>query len=164
MAGWLFKEEPDHYGFHDLERDGETIWDGVENALARQHLRQVRAGDRIWYYHTGKEKAIVGEMVAVGDAFADPARNHNDARAVVVRVRPVRRLPRPVTLRRIKEDETLANWELVRMARLSVMPVSADQWRRVEQLAREGQGNVAGADTERKSAAVRRRRQDPANS
>ena len=73
MAYWLFKEEPDHYSYADLERDKSALWDGVTNALARQHLRQARAGDRVLYYHTGKEKAVVGEMRITRDPYPDPA-------------------------------------------------------------------------------------------
>jgi predicted RNA-binding protein with PUA-like domain len=133
MACWLFKEEPDHYNFADLERDGTTLWDGVTNNLARLNLRKVRAGDRIFYYHTGKEKAVVGEMKAVSGPLAD----HADPKAVAVRVRAVRRLPRPVPLSRIKDEPTLADWDLVRISRLSVVPVTPAQWRRVKDLSRE---------------------------
>ena len=82
---WLFKEEPDHYNFADLERDGTTLWDGVVNNLARQHLRQVRRGDRVLYYHTGKEKAVIGEMEVVSDPQTDPT--DLDPKAVAVRVK-----------------------------------------------------------------------------
>ena len=103
MALWLFKEEPDHYSFDDLGRDGRAVWDGVTNALALQNLRKVRPGDRVLYYHTGKVKAVVGEMrVAAGEA-------------------------------------DLANWELVRLPRLSVMPVTEAQWRCVEALSEQGE-------------------------
>jgi predicted RNA-binding protein with PUA-like domain len=132
MANWLFKEEPDHYSFSDLERDGNATWDGVSNNLARLNLRKVRRGDRILYYHTGKEKAVVGEMVAVSDSMPDP--NGEDSKAVVVQVRPVRRLPNAVALARIKSDPQLATWDLVRLPRLSVLPVSDSQWQRVEEL------------------------------
>jgi predicted RNA-binding protein with PUA-like domain len=132
MANWLFKEEPDHYSYADLERDGSAAWDGVTNALARQNLRKVRKGDHILYYHTGKEKAVVGEMVAVADATADP--KDADAKAVVLTVKPVRRLQKPVSLKQIKEDAALADWDLVRNSRLSVMPVSKKQWERVQEL------------------------------
>ncbi|HLJ96294.1 MAG TPA: EVE domain-containing protein [Gemmataceae bacterium] len=132
MAYWLFKEEPEHYCYSDLEREQTTFWDGVTNNLARKYLRQVRRGDRIWFYHTGTVKAVVGEMRAVEDARPDE--NTADPNAVVVQVRPVRRLHHPVSLGRIKEDPLLAQWELVRLPRLSVMPVSADQWHRVEEL------------------------------
>jgi predicted RNA-binding protein with PUA-like domain len=134
MARWLFKVEPDCYSFADLERDRSTLWDGVSNALARKHLRQVQPGDRIWFYHTGDEKAVVGLMEAVTGPQPDP--NDDDDKAVVVEVKPVKRLKNPVTLARIKEDALLADWELVRLPRLSVMPVSDAQWRRIEELAK----------------------------
>jgi predicted RNA-binding protein with PUA-like domain len=131
-SGWLFKEEPDHYNIADLERDGSTWWDGVDNALARQHLRQVKPGDRVLYYHTGKERAVVGEMRVLEGPTADPA--EKDPKAVVVKVAKVKRWPCPVTLAQIKADPVLAGWDLVRLPRLSVVPVSAEQWRRVEEL------------------------------
>lgn len=132
MAFWLFKEEPDHYSFSDLERDGSTLWDGVANNLARQNLRQVRSGDRVLYYHTGKEKAIVAEMRVASDPMPDAA--GTDPKAVVVRVEPVRWLRHPVTLERIKKDPQLADWALVRLPRLSIMKVTEVQWERVEEL------------------------------
>jgi len=131
MAFWLFKEEPTHYNFADLEKDGSTVWDGVNNNLARKHLRSVKAGDRILYYHTGKEKAVVGEMRAASDAESTAEGG------VRVKVEPVKRLPAPVPLSVIKKDADLADWELVRISRLSVMPVSAKQWKRIEQLSKE---------------------------
>jgi predicted RNA-binding protein with PUA-like domain len=134
MARWLFKEEPDHYNFADLERDGTTLWDGVTNAQARLNLRKVKRGERILYYHTGKEKAVVGEMKAVGNPMPDP--KDADPKAVVVKVEAVRRWPRPVTLKEIREDPELAQWDLVRNSRLSVMSVTEAQWRRVEELSR----------------------------
>lgn len=135
MAYWLFKEEPTHYSLADLERDGRAVWDGVENALALKHLRNVRKGDAIFLYHTGKEKAVVGVMEALSDAYPDPAQK--DERLAVVDVKPVRRLSRPVTLGEIKADPFFAGWELVRMGRLSVMPVSADQWQRIEAMSKK---------------------------
>jgi len=132
MARWLFKEEPEHYNFQTLQRDGKVVWEGVSNALARQHLRRVRQGDRVLFYHTGKEKAVVGEMQVLTDPYPDPA----DDKGVVVEVAPVRALARPVPLKEIKADPLLAGWELVRLPRLSVMPVTDEQWKRVEELAR----------------------------
>jgi len=132
MALWLFKQEPTDYSFSDLQRDGTTRWDGVTNNLARRNLRQVRRGDRVLYYHTGKEKAVVGEMRVIGDAKPDPA--GDDPKAVVVEVKPVRQLRHPVSLGRIKADPVLAEWDLVRLPRLSVLPVTEAQWRRVEEL------------------------------
>lgn len=136
MALWLFKEEPDHYSFSDLERDGSTLWDGVTNNLARKNLRSVEAGDRIWFYHTGKEKAVVGEMKAVSGPLPDPTAD--DARGVAIKVKASRRLPQPVSLEQIKNDKALAGWDLVRLPRLSVMPVTKAQWHRVEELAAGG--------------------------
>jgi predicted RNA-binding protein with PUA-like domain len=135
MARWLFKEEPEHYSFADLERDKETLWEGVTNNLARLHLRKVQKGDRILYYHTGKEKAVVGEMLALSGPLPDPI--DPDPKAVAVRVKPVRRLAAPVPLARIKQEKLLRDWDLVRNSRLSVMPVSDAQWKRVEEMSAE---------------------------
>jgi predicted RNA-binding protein with PUA-like domain len=135
MAYWLFKEEPEHYNFGDLERDETTLWDGVLNNLALQNLRQVKRGDLVLYYHTGKEKAIVGEMHAVSDAM--PGRDSSDPKSVVVKVEALRRLTHPVPLSRIKSDRKLAKWELVRLPRLSVLPVTEAQWLRVQELSKE---------------------------
>ena len=132
-GGWLFKEEPEHYSFADLVRDGETVWDGVTNNLARQNLRKVQKGDRVLYYHTGKEKAIVGEMKVVEGPGPDP--QDDDPKAVVVKVKFVKPWPNPLTLKRIKQEPKLVGWELVRISRLSVMPVSSEQWALLEQLA-----------------------------
>lgn len=132
MALWLFKEEPTHYSFADLQRDGKALWSGVSNNLALQHLRKVRKGDRILYYHTGKEKAVVGVMRAAGNPKPDP--EADDPKLVAVEVKPVRALARPVPLSEIKRDATLADWDLVRLSRLSVLPVSDEQWRRIEEL------------------------------
>lgn len=128
MARWLFKEEPSCYSFSDLERDGSTKWEGVKNALALKNLRQIKAGDQVLLYHTGKEKAVVGEMRAVK---ADDG---------VVTVAPVRRLKRPVTLAELKEQQALASWELIRISRLSVMPVSDAQWQVISKLAESDPG------------------------
>ena len=129
MAFWLFKQEPDCYSYSDLERDGSTLWDGVTNALALKHLRQTQPGDQAFFYHTGAEKAIVGIMKITGMPQADP--NQNDPKRVVVRVAAMRRLTSPVGLAIIKSDPLFADWELVRIARLSVMPVSETRWQRI---------------------------------
>jgi|SRR5579875_3837633 len=136
MGFWLFKEEPTHYSFAQLQREGRTVWDGVRNPLARQNLSQVRKGDRVFFYHTGKEKAIVGEMRVVRDPWTDA--QADDPKEVLVEVEAVRPLPHPVPLRRIKADPLLADWDLVRLPRLSVMPVSEQQWRRIEELSKQG--------------------------
>jgi predicted RNA-binding protein with PUA-like domain len=136
MAYWLFKEEPDHYSLEQLFRDKRTVWDGVENNLALKHLRSVQKGDRVLYYHTGTEKAVVGVMQVVKGPYPDPARD--DARLVVVDVKPVRRLDRPVTLAEIKANPKFADFALVRISRLSVMPVTDEQWEEIERLSKEG--------------------------
>jgi predicted RNA-binding protein with PUA-like domain len=133
-GGWLFKEEPSSYSYAALEKDGETIWTGVQNPLARKYLRQVREGNRVLYYHTGKERAIVGEMRVAADPTNDP--DGADAKAVAVKVEPVMRWNPPVTLEQIKNDPLFAGWELVRLPRLSVMPVSPEHWRRLEEICR----------------------------
>ncbi|MFL5241903.1 MAG: EVE domain-containing protein [Gemmataceae bacterium] len=135
MAYWLFKEEPDHYSFTDLERDGSTLWDGVANNMALKNLRQVKPGDRVLFYHTGKEKTVVGEMLIL----TEPRNEHqaNGRRSVSVEVAPVRRLPQPISLARIKADPALKDWDLVRLPRLSVMAVTAAQWKRIEEMSKD---------------------------
>src|SRR5712671_3484113 len=97
---WLFKEEPSNYGFDALVKDKKTVWSGVKNPLAQKHLHGVRRGDRIFYYHTGDEKAVVGVAKALGDAYGDP--KDNAGKTAVVDVAPVRTLKRPVSLAEIK--------------------------------------------------------------
>lgn len=129
---WLFKEEPGHYSFADLERDGSTWWTGVTNNLARQNLRKVKTGDQVLYYHTGKEKAVVGEMRVVEGPQPDP--DSDDPKAVRVKVQAVRSWPKPITLKEIKLETSLAGWDLLRMSRLSIVPVSTEQWSHLERL------------------------------
>ena len=133
MAFWLFKEEPGSYSFSQLERDGSTTWSGVANALAQKHLRAVAKGDWIFFYHTGNEKAVVGIMEATADAKADP--DDQAGKRFVVQVKPVRKLEASVTLAAIKADAVFAEWELVRLSRLSVMPVPAELWQKIEAMA-----------------------------
>lgn len=134
MAYWLFKEEPDHYSLDDLFHDKRTVWDGVENNLALKHLRSVKKGDRVLYYHTGPVKAVVGVMEVVKGPYGDPTRD--DARLVVVDVKPVRRFDRPVSLAEIKSNPKFSDFALVRNSRLSVMPVTDEQWARIERLSK----------------------------
>jgi predicted RNA-binding protein with PUA-like domain len=129
MAQWLVKEEPDHYGYGQLEREGKTVWAGVRNPLAQKHLRSIRRGDRIFYYHTGKEKAVVGIAQALSDAYPDPSDTSGQLHALDVG--PVRKLPTPVTLASIKADAAFSSFPLVRMSRLSVMPVTDEEWKRI---------------------------------
>jgi predicted RNA-binding protein with PUA-like domain len=130
---WLFKEEPSHYSFDALVKDRKTVWSGVRNPLAQKHLRSVKKGDRIFYYHTGDEKSVVGVARALGDAYADPG--DKSGKAAVVDVGPVQKLARPVALAEIKADSAFKDFALVRISRLSVMPVSDAYWARIEALA-----------------------------
>jgi predicted RNA-binding protein with PUA-like domain len=136
MANWLFKEEPSNYSFDALVKDTRTVWSGVKNPLAQKHLHAVKRGDRIFYYHTGNEKAVVGMAKALGDAYADP--KDKTGKMAVVDVGPVKKLARPVTLAEIKADKAFASFPLVRISRLSVMPVSDTEWDRIEELSRSG--------------------------
>ena len=126
---WLLKTEPSDYSFDDLERDRRTVWDGVANPTALRHLRAMRKGDRALIYHTGGERAAVGTASAVSDPYPDP--RGDDPRLVVVDLEAGERLPRPVTLAAIKADPAFAGWDLVRLPRLSVMPVPPALWRRI---------------------------------
>ena len=129
---WLFKEEPTHYSYDDLERDGKTSWSGVKNPLAQKHLRGVKKGDRVFYYHTGNEKAVVGIAKAAGDSYSDP--KDKSGKLATVDVVPVRRLARPVTLAQIKAKAFFEDFPLVRISRLSVMPVSDREWAEIEKM------------------------------
>ena len=130
---WLFKEEPANYHFDALVADKQTVWSGVKNPLAQKHLRSVQKGDRIFYYHTGDEKAVVGIAKALGAAYPDP--QDKSGKLSVVDVGPVKKLPRPVTLAEIKADAAFKLFPLVRIPRLSVMPVSDQEWKRIEDMA-----------------------------
>ena len=129
---WLFKEEPSNYSFDAFVKDKNTTWSGVRNPVAQRNLRSVEKGDRIFYYHTGDEKSVVGIAKALGDAYPDP----DDAagKAHVVEISPVRKLARPVTLKEIKADPWFKEFALVRISRLSVMPVSDAEWARIEKM------------------------------
>jgi predicted RNA-binding protein with PUA-like domain len=131
---WLLKEEPTHYSYDDLARDGRTSWTGVRNALAQKHLRSIAKGDRLFFYHTGDEKAVVGIARAAGAAYPDPG--DPSGKLYAVDVEPVKKLKQPVTLAAIKSEKAFASFPLVRMPRLSVMPVSEEEWRRIEAMAR----------------------------
>jgi len=131
MAYWLFKQEPSTYSYLQLEKEGRTVWDGVANNLALKHLREARKGDRAIFYHTGDEKQAVGIMEIASDAYPDP----KDKSLVVVDVKPAGRLKKPVTLGQIKADPAFAGWELVRISRLSVMPVPQKLWDMIMKMA-----------------------------
>lgn len=135
MAYWLLKSEPQEYSYTDLEQAGCGIWDGVKNPLALKHLRTMKLGDKVLIYHTGKERQVVGIAEIMSLPYPDPALN--DPRRMVVDICAVRSLSRPVTLTQIKQDYHFTDFDLVRLPRLSVIPVSAEYWQRILQLADE---------------------------
>ena len=130
---WLFKEEPSSYSFDALVKDGKTVWSGVRNPLAQKHLHAIKKGDRIFYYHTGGEKAVVGIAKALGNAYPDPT--DKTGKPAVVDIAPVEKLPRAVTLAEIKADAAFKDFALVRISRLSVMPVTDAEWSRIVKMA-----------------------------
>ena len=133
MLAYLFKTEPSSYSFADLTRDKSTTWDGVKNPAALKHLWKIRKGDRIVIYHTGEEKQAIGLAVAVSDAFADP--NAGDPKRAVVKVKAEQALAKPVPLSEIKTDPVLRTVEMVRLPRLSIVPLSAAHLKRLLQKA-----------------------------
>ena len=126
MNFWLLKTEPDNYSYADLERDGATIWDGVANNTALMHIRTMQPGDLALIYHTGDQRQAVGLAEITSAPYADP--QAGDPKLVVVDLRPLRRLPQPVTLTAVKADPAFADFALVRQGRLSVVPVTPEQW------------------------------------
>ena len=123
---WLLKTEPSTYGYDDLERDRRGVWDGVANPVALKHLHAMAVGDECLVYHTGDQKQIVGIARVTRASYPDP--KQSDPKLVAVDLVPVNRVARPVTLSEIKASDVFAGSDLVRLPRLSVMPVSAAQW------------------------------------
>jgi predicted RNA-binding protein with PUA-like domain len=126
MNHWLVKQEPEDYSWDDLGRDGKTQWTGVRNFQARNNLKQMEVGDQVFFYHSGKEKSVVGIAEVAQAAYPDPTAD--DPSWVAVDIKPVKRLPRPVTLADIKANKELTDFLLVRQSRLSVMPVTKEEF------------------------------------
>jgi predicted RNA-binding protein with PUA-like domain len=133
---WLFKEEPSHYNYDAFAKDGKTTWTGVRNPVAQKNLRSIKKGDLVFYYHTGDEKAVVGIAKATSDAYPDPA--DPSGKAHVVDVKPVEKLEKPVTLAAVKADKRFADFALTYSPRLSVMPVTEQQWKWILAMAKDG--------------------------
>ena len=129
---YLVKEEPGNYSYDAFAKDGGTTWTGVKNPLAQKHLRGIRKGDLVFYYHTGDEKSVIGIAKAAGAPYPDPA--DSEGKLYAVDVAAVKKLASPVTLAAIKADKSFASFPLVRMARLSVMPVTDEEWARIEKM------------------------------
>jgi predicted RNA-binding protein with PUA-like domain len=135
MAYWLLKSEPHVYSYADLERDQKTIWDGVNNNLALKHIRTMKPGDLALIYHTGDERRAMGIAEVVSEPYPDPSLN--EPKRAVVDVKAVRSLVQPVTLQQVKADSAFEGFDLIRISRLSVVPVSEEPWQHILQLAGE---------------------------
>ncbi|MBX9877883.1 MAG: EVE domain-containing protein [Candidatus Obscuribacterales bacterium] len=129
MSYWLFKTEPSCYSYDELEKDKKTCWDGVANNLALKYLRQVKKGDLAIIYHTGDERSAIGIAEVTSEPYVDP--KESDAKLAVVDVKPKKRLAKAVSLAEIKANPAFADFLLVKMSRLSVMPVTDKQWKMI---------------------------------
>lgn len=136
MAYWLMKTEPDEYGFHHLERSGRDVWDGVRNFAALKNMKKMQPGDLSFIYHTGKMKSIVG----VAEVVSYPFQSHLEKGLVNVEIAPRYRLDRPVSLAEVKQNPVFSQWELVRMPRLSVMPVPPLFWSEIHRMSERNTG------------------------
>ena len=137
MAYWLLKTEPDCYAWDDLVRDKSAVWDGVSNALALKHIRSMKKGDLALVYHTGDERRAVGIAEVKANPYADP--KAGDEKLAVVDLKPKKKLARPVALPEIKADAAFAGWDLLRIGRLSVVPVPEAMWDRLLELSQNGE-------------------------
>ncbi|MCX6317314.1 MAG: EVE domain-containing protein [Bacteroidetes bacterium] len=133
MAYWLAKSEPSVYSWDQLVADKQTCWSGVRNYAARLNLRAMKKGDEVFFYHSNEGVCIVGIAKVVKEAYQDPTTD--DDRWVAVDLKAVRKLKNPVTLETIKKQPSLANMALVRLGRLSVQPVTEEEWNTILQLA-----------------------------
>jgi len=131
---WLVKEEPENYSYDSFVKDRTTVWAGVRNPVAQRNLREMKKGDRVFFYHTGKEKAIIGTATVSKTAYPDP--KDKAGTLVVVELAAGKALKRPVTLAEIKADKRFADMPLARIPRLSVQPVTDDQWNMIEAIGR----------------------------
>ena len=129
MAHWLVKSEPDAYSWQQLVKDKETSWDGVRNFAARLHLKNMKKGDEVFYYHSNEGTDIVGIAKVSKEFYQDPTTD--DDKWVSVMLKPVKALKKPVSLAEIKANKKLQNMALVRIGRLSVQPVTDEEWNEV---------------------------------
>lgn len=129
MSYWILKTEPTTYGYDRLEKEKTAVWDGVANPVALKNLRAMEKGDELMIYHTGGEKSVIGTATVTREAYPDP--KANDPALVVIELKVGKRLARPVTLAQIKADATFAEMALVRQGRLSVVPATPAQWKRL---------------------------------
>jgi predicted RNA-binding protein with PUA-like domain len=132
---WLIKSEPFKYSWEQFVKDKQTFWDGVRNYTARNNLRAMKKGDELFFYHSNEGLEIVGIAKVVKEAYQDPTTE--DANWVVVDIKPVKKLKRPVTLAEIKSNKQLADMALIRQSRLSVSPVTDKEWKIIMELSEE---------------------------
>jgi len=132
MAYWLVKSEPFKYSYDQLEKDKQTFWDGVRNYAARNHLKAMKKGDEVLFYHSNEGLEIVGIAKVAKEAYPDPTTDEDAW--VVVDLKPHKRIKKPVTLEQVKADKRLKNMTLVRLGRLSVQPVTEDEWNVIMEL------------------------------
>ena len=132
---WLCKQEPSTYNIDALQKEKTTIWDDVHNNLAVKHIAQMKKGDLAFFYHSGDEKQIVGIMEIISNPYPNP--KEKNPRFVVVDVKYKKRLARPVTLDEIKPNKKFKDWELIRISRLSVMPVSSQIWSEIVKISQK---------------------------
>ncbi len=133
MAYWLLKSEPFKYSWEQLEKDKKTFWDGVRNYAARNNLRAMKKGDLAFFYHSNEGLEIVGIVKIIKEAYQDPTTK--EEAWVAVDVAPFKKLKKPVTLAQIKSDKRLQNIALVKLSRLSVQPVTSEEWDLIIELA-----------------------------
>jgi predicted RNA-binding protein with PUA-like domain len=134
MNYWLVKQEPEAYSFDDLVRDGKTVWSGVRNFQARNNLRAMRAGDKVLFYHSVSEKSVVGTAEVSREEFPDPT----DEKWIAVEIKPVEKFAEAVGLDRIKAEKTLENIALIKQSRLSVMPLTREEFETILKISGKG--------------------------
>jgi predicted RNA-binding protein with PUA-like domain len=134
MAYWLVKSEPFKYSWEQFEKDGSTFWDGVRNYAARIHLRAMKKGDQVFFYHSNEGLEIVGIAKVIKEAYQDPTTE--DEAWVAVDLKPVKKLKHPVSLEMIKQDKRLKEMALLKLSRLSVQPVKEEEWNTILELAK----------------------------
>ena len=135
MNYWLLKEEPKNYSFDILEKEKNTTWDWIKNNLALKHIKQIKKGDELFIYHSGVEKLIIGIAKAISKPYPDP--NQNNEKLLVFDIKIKKRLKRAISLKEIKSNSIFKDFELVRLSRLSVMPVSQKYWNYIIKLSEE---------------------------
>ncbi len=136
MAYWLVKSEPSVYSWEQFQKDGRTSWEGVRNYAARNHLKAMKKGDEVFYYHSNEGLSIVGIARVVKEAYQDPTTDEDAW--VTIDLKPVKNLKHPVSMKAIKKEARLQNMALLRISRLSVQPVTEEEWKAILELSQKG--------------------------